>query len=472
MDEQQQRLRELPGVDRALEDARMQNLSAAYGREVAVYALRRVISEARGRILSEGSAVAGLEAIIADAEDLILKISGRSLQSVINASGVILHTNLGRAPLGTAIITELREVLEGYANLEFDLRRGARGKRSEHVVELLKFLTGAEDAVVVNNNAAGILLTINTLAAGREIVISRGELIEIGDSFRIPDVIVAGGAQMVEVGTTNRTHLEDYEKAISPRTALIFKAHTSNYALKGFTTGVAVKDLAGLARAKGLPLAYDVGSGLLRPHPLLTPHHEPDVQSALADGADLVLFSCDKLLGGPQGGIIAGRRSLTAGLARAPMMRALRVDKLTIAALSVACRHYLRGDMQALSPLFFFLQRSYEERERVAGGLHAELGRAGISCRLDQSSGQCGGGSLPDMEFKSVSVTVLPPQDWHASRESFAEMVFHALLCGSPAVLGVLRKGEIVLDLLAIREEEVALLARAVSQTVRSLGKA
>ena len=459
-------LRKLPSVGAIIERADVKPLVDTYGREVVTHSTRSVIDRVR-TLVSNGAAAPDEASLIADIERLVGVICGRSLKPVVNATGVILHTNLGRAPLGMATATELADITAGYSNLEFDLARGERGDRNVHAREMLRFLTGAEDVLVVNNNAAGIVLTLNTLARDREAIISRGELIEIGGSFRIPEIMAASGAKMVEVGTTNRTRLDDYEAAVTDGTALLFKAHKSNYSIKGFSEEVSARDLADLAHRHGLPLMYDIGSGFLRKIVGLPLDDEPDVRGALADGADVVAFSCDKLLGGPQAGVLAGRGDFIRRMARAPLMRAFRVGKLTLAALSVVCRAYLTDETALASiPAFSMLTRSTEEVKRLAERLLEELRRLGVEARVVGSTGQCGGGSLPDRELPSMAVEIPPQKGIGSPERTFAERLYRRLLEAEPPVLGILRQGRLLLDVLAVFEEDISYVAEAVSNAV------
>ncbi len=461
-------LRNLPSVSEVLEHPQARALAAARGRALVKYAARAAVDRARAGVLDGGRAP-DRDAVVAAALGLVKTICELSLRPVVNATGVVLHTNLGRAPLGAAVIEEVARVAAGYSTLEFDLAAARRGDRNVHVRELLKLLTGAQDAVVVNNNAAGLVLALNTLARDREVVVSRGELIEIGGSFRIPDILAASGARMVEVGTTNRTRLSDYKEAIGPETALLLKAHKSNYSVSGFTAEVPVRELAELARARGLALLYDIGSGLLRRPAGLPLGDEPDVAGALADGADLVAFSCDKLLGGPQGGVLAGRGELVSRAARAPLMRALRVGKLTLAALSAACRAYLRDeDLVRSNPTFAMLSRSSDELDRLACALLEELKNLGVEARRAASSGQCGGGALPNLEIPSAAVELVPREGIGDSRASFAERVYRRLLDADSPVLGVLREGRLLFDVLTLGEDELAQVARAAAAAIEA----
>lgn len=462
-------LHSLPAVDRLLKGQRGASICAAYGRDLAVYAFRRAVAHAR-KAVREGAAPRAADVIVDDAERIAQSIVAQSPRRVINATGVILHTNLGRAPLGDAVIADISAAARGYCTIEFDLATGKRGSRNDHVRELIRYLTGAGDAVVVNNNAAALVLILATLARCREVIVSRGELIEIGGEFRIPDIMKASGAKMVEVGTTNRTRLSDYEKAVGPKTALLFKAHKSNFAIRGFAEEATVKELAGLARRRGLVMVYDIGSGLLRRSETPALSCEPDVRSAVADGADLVTFSCDKLLGGPQGGIIAGAAGLVAKLATAPLMRALRAGKLTLSALSGACRRHLSEEAHAAGNPTFAMIRQTEDTVRArAEKLRRLIENNGIGCSLIESAAQAGGGSLPDVSLKSSSVTLTPPGGTSKQRERFAERAYHKLLACDPPVVTVLREGRLELDCFTILDDEIEMAAGAVARCSEAL---
>jgi len=463
-------LRSLPSVTLVLNNPTISGLINKHGHEVITYATRKVIKRLRDSVL-DGRKTFTMEVIISDIEDLVSCISGQSLKPVINATGVVLHTNLGRAPLGQEVINDISQVAKGYSNLEYDLKHACRSNRDKHVVEILKFLTSAEDAVVVNNNAAGIVLALNTLARDREVIISRGELIEIGGSFRIPEIIEASGVHMVEVGTTNKTRLSDYEEAITPRTALLFKAHRSNFTITGFTEEVSVKELARLAHTHNLPMVYDIGSGLLWKSRGMVLKNEPDVRSAIASGADIVTFSCDKLLGGPQAGIAAGKGSLISRLSRSPLMRAVRVGKLTLAALSSVCRQYLADKKLSSScPTFTILDRSQEELKSIASKLLEELAGLEISARLNESEGQCGGGTLPAVRLKSVAVEVMLQNRKGEHKLSFAEQFFKRLLSLERPIVGVLREGKVLFDVLTVFKEDIEYIAHSISESIKSLG--
>ena len=350
-------MQKIPGVDKLLISEEIKELLGQYGSELVTFSIRKVLDEIRAEILA-GEKVATLDDIVLQIKKVIKTIGDRSLIEVINTTGIVLHTNLGRALLGNHVLEELRPIVSNYSNLEFDLNTGRRGQRNSHISELMKFVTQAEDAVVVNNNAAAVMLILKTFAEGKEVIISRGELIEIGGSFRIPEIMEASGCKMIEVGATNRTRLSDYENAITKDTALIFKAHKSNYYIDGFTEEVKLSDLSDLAKKHELLFIYDLGSGLLRKPKGLPLENEPDVRSSLQAGCDIVSFSGDKLLGGPQAGIIAGRYGLIQKIAKAPMMRTLRVGKMTIAALSAVMRFYLKDeDLLTKVPIFEMLNQ-------------------------------------------------------------------------------------------------------------------
>jgi L-seryl-tRNA(Ser) seleniumtransferase len=452
-----------PAIGTLLTGAHCVALIELFGREMVTYALRQVIDYKRAEAATGVSA----EAIVAEAVALIRRIVEPSLKPVINATGVVLHTNLGRAALGQRVLAEIAPIITGYANIEFDLVTGRRGHRVDHIRPLLQYLTGAQDVAVVNNNAAAIILVLRCLANRREVIISRGELIEIGGAFRIPEIMRAAGARMVEVGTTNRTRLSDFQKALSPKTALIFKAHTSNYTIKGFTEEASVAELSAFSRAQGIPFVYDIGSGLLRKPAGLELDTEPDVKSAVHDGADLVTFSADKLLGGPQAGIVVGRRELVERLAKDPLMRAVRVGKLTLAALAAACRGYLADDRLAVdNPTMALLEQEVAHIERKASALMRALVERGVEAAIVASMAQCGGGTLPEVAIASAAVEVVPPSKRGA--KTWSERLFHALMQGSRPIVGIQREGAVVFDVFAIAAEEIVPVAEAIAASLQA----
>jgi L-seryl-tRNA(Ser) seleniumtransferase len=423
-------LRDLPSVDELLRD-----LDEPHA--VAVGAARAVLQRARAAIRGgedPGDVAAAVRAEIAAARR-------PSLRRTLNATGVVIHTNLGRAPLAEAALERVREVGGSYSNLEFDLASGKRGSRQVHASELLQRLTGAEAALVVNNNAAAIVLALAALAGGREVLVSRGELIEIGDGFRIPEVLAQSGARLVEVGTTNRTRAADYARAAGPETALLLRVHQSNFRVVGFTERPTLPELAAVARERGLPLVDDLGSGAFA-----TFEDEPSPRDSLAAGADLVCFSGDKLLGGPQAGIVAGRADLVEQLRRHPLQRALRADKLTLAALEGTLALYLDPARAARELPVLRMLREPPEAVRA----RAERLAALVGGEVEETVGRVGGGALPLAELPSYACAV---------EESLAE----PLRAHEPPVVGVVRDGRLLLDCRTLAEAELAEVAAAVA---------
>ncbi len=450
-------LKKIPGVDKLLNLAEIKELEDFYGKELVTFSIRLILKKLRERVLN-GKKADELEKILENIKFQISSIAEKSLKPMINATGIVLHTNLGRTPLGKEILKELEPVIAGYSNLEFDLKTGKRGQRNAHISSLIKFITKAEDAVVVNNNAAGVMLCLKTFAAEKEVIISRGELIEIGGSFRIPEIMAASGAKMVEVGATNRTRISDYEKAITHETRMIFKAHKSNYFIGGFTEDVEMGELSQLAEKHGLIFVYDLGSGLLRKPEGLPLEKEPDVRSSLKAGADIVTFSGDKLLGGPQAGIIAGRKKYVSQLAKAPMMRALRVGKMTIAALSFVISRYLKDEsLKQDIPIFRMLNRDEKELKRLAEKLTLEINKFKIKTKIIKSKARCGGGTLPELIIDSYAVQIIPDK----KEKKFAERVFAKLLQREIPILGILREGNLLFDVLSIFEEDIPVIAES-----------
>ncbi|MDX6473812.1 MAG: L-seryl-tRNA(Ser) seleniumtransferase, partial [Gaiellaceae bacterium] len=397
-------LRDLPSVD---------ELARGLDDPLAVTAARSVLDRAREEIRA-GADPGDLSARL---EAELRTLRAPSLRRVLNATGVIVHTNLGRAPLAEEAIARVVEISRGYSNLELDLSAGARGSRQDHVAALLRRLTGADAALVVNNNAAAVLLALAALGEGREVVVSRGELIEIGDGFRIPDVLARSGARLVEVGSTNRTRAKDYDKAVGPDTALLLRVHQSNFRVVGFTELPRLEELAAVARRHGVPLVDDLGSGVLVELP-----GEPSAKESLAAGSDLVCFSGDKLLGGPQAGIVVGRADLVERLRRHPLQRAMRADKLTLAALEGTLQLYLESPERI--PVLRMLAQDIETVRARAERLAALAGGT-----VEETIGRVGGGALPLAELASYACAV---------EESLAE----PLRRGEPPVLGVVRDGK------------------------------
>lgn len=456
-------LRKLPGVDKLLLVPSILILKEEFGIELVTYAVRIVLEKARENIFN-GVVAKSIHKISEEVKAEVSHIIGENLKSVINATGIVIHTNLGRAPLGKELIREIEPVLSGYSNIEFNLQTGKRGDRADHINSLIRFITGSEDALIVNNNAAAIYLILKTLSAKKEVIVSRGELIEIGGSFRIPEIMKASGARMVEVGTTNRTHLSDYENAITKNTRLIFKAHKSNYYIGGFTEEVELAELSHLAKKHKLILTFDAGSGLLK-RPILSKHlDEPNVRSSICDGADLVTFSCDKLIGATQAGIIAGKKELIKILAKVPLMRVLRVDKFTIAVLATILKFYLREEVLIKKcQVFMMLNRKKEELQILAEKLINGLNAYQIKAEIVESKAQCGGGALPQLELESYAVKIFPDKP----DKKFADKLFRKLLVSEKPVVGILREGDFFLDVFTIQDAEINTIVQAVNNSLK-----
>ncbi len=448
--------RVIPSIEQLRQRPAVAALEDAHGTAATLDALRRAAATLRTAIaqgLECTSADAAAAVIEADTAQNLSTDSRGSLRPVINATGVVLHTNLGRAPLGAGALRRLHDVARGYSNLEYDLEQGQRGSRSVHAEGLLAAITGAEAGVVVNNNAAAIMLILAGLAAGREVVISRGELVEIGGGFRVPDVMTQSGAILREVGTTNRTRVADYRAAISTRTAMLLRVHPSNFRVEGFTERPALEDLVAAAHDAGVPLVEDLGSGCLSES--LT--FEPAVQSSMAAGDDLVCFSGDKLLGGPQAGIIVGRRDLVDQLRRHPLMRALRVGKLTLAAFEGTLLEYRAGRAVETVPVLRMLDAGVEQIEAraevLADALHAE----GWNVTLVSGVSAIGGGSAPGVTLPTVLVSI---DRSGMSADRLAERLRHL----DPPVIARIENDRVVLDLRTVFDEQDALLAELLRQ--------
>ena len=425
------RLRDLPSVDELLRDERL----AAQPHDLVVTAARTVLAQARLEIGAGADPGAIADRVLVE----LARARQPSLRRVLNATGVLVHTNLGRAPLADAAIARIVEVGGGYSNLEYDLERGERGSRQDHLAGLLGRLTGAEAALVVNNNAAAVLLALAALAEDREVVVSRGELIEIGDGFRIPDVLARSGARLVEVGTTNRTRASDYEAAIGPETALLLRVHQSNFRVVGFSERPQLGELAELSRRHELPLVDDLGSGSL-----VRIGDEPTPAESLRAGADLVCFSGDKLLGGPQAGVVVGRADLVERLRRHPLQRALRADKLTLAALEGTLALALDAESRDAVPVLRMLHEPIEVVHARAERL-AEL----VGGEVEDTVARVGGGALPLAELPSAACAV-------------AEELADALRLGEPPVVALVRDGRTLLDCRTLTDAEVDEVAAAV----------
>jgi L-seryl-tRNA(Ser) seleniumtransferase len=457
--------RRIPSVDALLASSAFSDLLETRPRSLVVEALRRTLHRVREELATGARDAVPAEAEIAGETLLDLEAMDRpSIRRVINATGVPLHTNLGRAPLPEAARLALDDVARGYSNIEYDIESGARGSRHAHVRALLSELTGAEDALVVNNNAAAVVLALNELADGREVIVSRGELVEIGGSFRVPEIIAKSGARIVEVGATNRTHADDYEGAIGPQTGVLLKVHRSNFSQSGFVSEVAIEELADIAHRHELPVVHDLGSGLLpdaqRAFGLPA---EPHVRGSLGAGADVLTFSGDKLLGGPQAGIILGRADLIARLRVNPLLRALRVGKLTLAALEATLRLWrdegtAAAEVPALAMIGAGEEALRQRAERIASALRERAQKANIE--LVEGSAEVGGGSYPGVELASwvLRVTV----EGRSERE-----LETACRAGTPPVIGRVRDGALCLDPRTVLPDDESDFIDAVSNALR-----
>ena len=453
MQDEGAKLRALPKIDTLI-----QALGPNVAHQLAAKAARGAVEEARVAILN-GAEAPSLEGLTARAK-LLLEMADRTrLGRVINATGVLLHTNLGRAPLSASAIEAMGRIVGGYSNLEYDLESGRRGSRYHHATGLLQTLTGAPASLVVNNNAAAVTLALRAIARDREVLISRGELIEIGGGFRIPEILGESGATLKEVGTTNRTHPADYERAIGEDTAALMKIHPSNYAITGFVSSVAASDVVSIAHARGLEMIYDIGSGLLRRRiggiSVEWLRDEPTVEEALAEGADLVTFSGDKLLGGPQAGIILGSEEAVGKLRASPMLRAVRVDKTTLAALEATLLTYLSGT-EAELPLWTMALASPAEIEARAVTLQDLLGDAPAKLEITDGFSTAGGGAAPGSKIPTVLVEISP-------LASSPEAVVRGLLDHDPPVVARVENDRVVVDLRTVSAEEDTTVARALT---------
>jgi len=460
-------LRQIPSVDELLGRPRLAGLCQQVQRGLVVESARGVLAELRALIARDPeAAAAALDSASLD-ERIAAEVSRAlafSLRPVINATGVILHTNLGRAPLAPQVLEHLRQTATQYSNLEYDLAAGARGRRDVHTARLLACLVGAEAAIIVNNNAAAVFLVLNALAKGGEVIVSRGELIEIGDAFRIPDIMAESGAILREVGTTNRTRLADFERAINERTRLLLRVHPSNFRIVGFTERASLEELVELGRRNSLPVFEDLGSGCLAD---LSAHgiEEPVARASLAAGATVVSFSGDKLLGGPQAGIIAGKKEIVERIRRSPLFRALRVDKLTIAALEVTLLAYLRGALDEI-PALRMIRLPAAEIERRAKAfveqLRPQLPSGEVEIELGSGQSVIGGGSTPGQHMPTSLIRIASVR--HSAAQLEARLRQPA---AGEAVLVRIEDETLVLDLRTVFAEQEEALAAALAAALR-----
>ena len=465
------KFKNFPGVDKLLNIPEIKLLIKEFNKEIVTYSIRNVLNLIKDQI-KENEDVPSLQFIVEHVISYTRRITTKSLQNVFNATGILIHTNLGRAPFGTEVINEASEILKGYNNLEFDLERGKRGSRYTHVSELLKYLSGAEDVLVVNNNAAAIMLILRAFAKNKEVIVSRGELIEIGGSFRLPDILAASDCKMIEVGTTNKTKIQDYEKQINENTAVFLKAHKSNYRIDGFTHEASLKELVSLGKKHNIPVVYDMGSGLFNNGLVEFFKDEPDVQSTLTAGVNLVCFSGDKLLGGPQAGIIAGDKELIEKLRNNPLTRALRVGKLTLAFLESTCLQYLsKPELFSKNYIYRILNKEPSSIKHTATKLQKEISKFHNQTKVVESKGQFGGGSLPGKEINSYAVWLEKENVSNKQKSEFAEKMYYGLLKQQQPVLGILKKGNIYFDMLAIQDEDIKKIAGIIKDVYKNIYK-
>lgn len=458
-------LRQIPGVDKLLAEPEIEALLEDTPRSVVVKSIRIVLGKMRERLASAALAAEGadasLPAIISLVSKEVERLSVSSYRRVVNATGVVIHTNLGRSLLAPEALEAIQTAGKYYTNLEFNLAGGARGSRYSHVEELLCDLTGAESALVVNNNAAAVLLVLKTLADGKEVIVSRGELVEIGGSFRIPEVMASSGALMVEVGATNKTHLKDYEQAVTGNTAVLMKVHQSNFHIIGFTQQVDAADLVNLARQKGLMVVEDLGSGALTDFSVFGLGKEPTVRQVIDSGVDLACFSGDKLLGGPQAGILIGKESAIKKIKTNPLNRALRIDKFTLAALEATLRLYLDPD-KALKqiPVLKMITMDYRAIRRRAAALKRKILNAAepsVNVELRDGASRIGGGAMPLTEMKTKLVCLSP--------KTMAVTKFEEIMrLGPVPIIGRIENDRFIIDPRTMNVEDERIVVQALSK--------
>jgi len=450
-----EKLRELPSVDRLLQEGAIQALAEEYGHDLTVEAIRQALDLARQGIVA-GQDCPSTDELVEMTRVSLEAGSRPTLRPVINATGVIIHTNLGRSPLSAEARAAMELAARGYTNLEYDLEAGKRGSRYVHAEELLRRLTGAEAALVVNNNAGAVLLILMALAQGQEVIVSRGHLVEIGGGFRLPAVMRQSGARLVEVGTTNRTYIQDYEEAITEETALLMSVHRSNFRLTGFVHEPTLGELVELGEKKGLLVVDDLGSGALLDTSAYGLAHEPTLQESVAQRAALVSASGDKLLGGTQAGLIVGRANLIAKLKRHPLTRALRVDKITIAGLQATLLHYLKGEAEEKVPVWQMIATPIEAIEERATAWAEKLTEAGVAARVVDGRSTVGGGSLPGETLPTRLVAIQTDSPDELARR---------LRAGDPPVIGRIEDDLFLLDPRTVLAEEDGGLMEAIRRS-------
>jgi L-seryl-tRNA(Ser) seleniumtransferase len=446
-------LASLPSVDELIKGPAGIKWLSKSPRKIVLHGIRDVLAQKRKALLAGEATQFSTEVLIQEIGDRIAHLSSFNLVPIINATGIVIHTNLGRAVLSEKILNNIISIAKGYSNLEYDIETGRRGKRHSHT-----------DALIVNNNAAAVLLCLNTMAKGKEVLVSRSELVEIGGSFRVPDIMAASNALLREIGTTNKTHLYDYKRAVNKNTALILKVHQSNYKIIGFTDDVKIEELIEFGKKHRVPVMYDLGSGCLlnlKPYGI---HSEPSVQEIVRSGVDIVTFSGDKLLGGPQGGIIVGKKRYIEKILKNPMARALRIDKLTIAAFEATLMEYMdeenaKKEIPVLNMLFQSPDSIRTRAKRIASELRKRIGTAEIMVIKDTS--RAGGGSLPEADFPTYAVSLKPEKISANELES-------RLRNGSPAVIARIKGQSILLDARTIQRRDVPLLLGIIERALAS----
>ena len=454
-------LRRLPSVDKLISEERIRQLREIYTHELIVDVVRQRLEESRLAIM-RGISCPSSDEIVDSICSRLQMLAQSSLRPVINASGVILHTNLGRAPLSKEATTAMGLVAAGYCNLEFDLDSGARGSRNVHIEQLLCQLTGAEAALVVNNNASAVLLALTALAKRKEVIVSRGQAVEIGGGFRIPDVMRQSGAKLVEVGTTNCTYIYDYEQAISPRTAALLRVHTSNFRVEGFAHSVVLEEMMALGNEHDLPVFDDLGSGCFLDTTAYGLAPEPMVQQSIALGVDLAFFSGDKLVGGPQAGVIVGKKLFVDKLKKYPLARAIRIDKIRLAGLAATLVHYLKGEALEKIPVWRMISMPLDDVEKRARRWAQALGNL---AQVIEGETMIGGGSLPG----SILSTRLVAVGEKGSRRNLAQSLARRLRHNEPPVIGRINGDVLLIDPRTVLPEEGDVVLRALSNAVAGL---
>ncbi len=451
MNEKQNLLSNLPSVDEILKSKQGMEWLGTYPRRYVLQAIRETIDLKRKEIIEGLPVDLSEEVMIATAENIIEKLTSYSLRPLINATGIVIHTNLGRSILSERALDNIKRVSGSYSNLEYDIEEGKRGKRYSHIKRILREVTGAEDALIVNNNAAAVMLCLSTLAKGREVVVSRGELVEIGGSFRMPEVMKASGAVLREVGTTNKTHLYDYENAINEATSLILKVHKSNYKITGFAEEISIEDLVSLGIRHNIPVMFDLGSGCLIDLKPFGIYNEPVVKDIVKTGVDITTFSGDKLLGGPQGGVVVGRREYIEKIQKNPITRAMRIDKLTLSGFEATLMEYVDEEkaIENIPTLRMLLQKPEEISDRankIAKRLKNEIKNVHINVMADSS--RTGGGSLPEVDLPTYVVSIKSDK---VSVNEFEER----LRKGTPPIIARIKEDSLIIDARTVRDKDL-----------------